>query len=117
VHNTYGERHAYLLPPANLPVVTAKTFYVSPFNQVDGYYLVQAPRPDDEVDITVTLHRGRSPAFPEFQANLRGQRRPATAKQIAIMQIIAPLAPLAVAARIRIQGIKLWLRRVPLVPR
>ena len=114
VHNTYGERHAYLLPPADLPVVTAKKFYVSPFNQVDGYYLVQAPRPDSEVDITVALHRDRQPAF---VANLRGERRPATTREVAIMQIISPLAPLLVAARIRIQGIKLWLRRVPVVPR
>ena len=37
VHNTYGQRHAYLLPPADLPVMTAKKFYVSPFFQVDGY--------------------------------------------------------------------------------
>jgi DUF1365 family protein len=114
VHNTYGERHAYLLPPADLPVVTAKEFYVSPFNQVDGYYLVQAPRPDNEVDITVALHRDRRPAF---VATLRGQLRPATTRQVAIMQIISPLAPLMVAVRIRIQGIKLRLRRVPVVPR
>ena len=117
VHNTYGERHAYLLPPADLPVMTAKEFYVSPFNQVDGYYLVQAPRPDSEVDITVALHRDRRPAFPEFTANMRGERRPATTREIAIMQVISPLAPLLVAIRIRIQGIKLWLRRVPVVPR
>jgi DUF1365 family protein len=114
VHNTYGERHAYLLPPADLPVVTAKRFYVSPFNQMDGYYLVQAPRPDSEVDITVALHRDHRPAF---VANLRGERRPATTRQVAIMQIISPLAPLVVAMRIRIQGIQLWLRRVPVVPR
>ena len=117
VHNTYGERHAYLLPPADLPVVTAKKFYVSPFNPVDGYYLVRAPRPDTEVDITVALHRDHRSAFPEFIANLRGQRRPATPRQVVIMQIISPLAPLVVAARIRIQGIKLWLRRLPVVPR
>jgi DUF1365 family protein len=117
VHNTYGERHAYLLPPADLPVATAKTFYVSPFFEVDGHYLVQAPRPGSEVDITVALNRGPREAFPEFIANLRGQRRPATAKEIAIMQIVAPLAPLVVAARIRIQGIQLWLRRVPVVSR
>lgn len=34
-----------------------------------------------------------------------------------MMQIISPLAPMVVAARIRIQGIRLWLRRVPVVPR
>ena len=114
VHNTYGERHAYLLPPADLPVVTAKKFYVSPFNQVDGYYLVRAPLPDKEVDITVALHRDSQPAF---TANLRGTRRPASAREIATMQLVSPLAPLVVATRIRIQGIKLWLRRVPVVPR
>jgi uncharacterized protein len=114
VHNTYGERHAYLLPPADLPVVTAKEFYVSPFNPVDGYYLVRAPRPDTEVDITVALHRDHRQAF---IANMRGQRRPATTREVAIMQIISPLAPFVVAARIRIQGIKLWLHRLPLVPR
>ena len=78
---------------------------------------MHAPRPDSEVDITVALHRDERPSFPDFTANLRGQRRPATIKQVAIMQIISPLAPLVVAARIRIQGIKLWLRRVPVVPR
>jgi len=117
VHNTYGERHAYLLPPADLPVVTAKKFYVSPFNQVDGYYLVQAPRPDREVDVTVSLHHESRPVSPKFTANLRGERWPATTRQVAIMQVISPLAPLVVAARIRIQGVKLWLRRVPVVPR
>ena len=68
VHNTYGERHAYLLPPADLPVTTAKEFYVSPFNEVDGHYLVQAPRPDGGVDITVALQRGPSGTFPMFTA-------------------------------------------------
>jgi uncharacterized protein len=114
VHNTYGERHAYLLPPADLPVLTAKEFYVSPFNRVEGYYTVHAPRPHDEVDITVALHRDHQPAF---VANMRGRRRPATASQVAIMQIVSPLAPLVVAARIRVQGVKLWLRRVPVVSR
>lgn len=114
VHNTYGQRHAYLLPPAAEPVPTAKELYVSPFNPVDGYYLVRAPVPGAHVDITVALHREHRQ---EFIANMRGQRRPATTGQVAIMQIISPLAPWLVAVRIRIQGIKLWLRRLPVIPR
>jgi uncharacterized protein len=114
VHNTYGERHAYVLPPADRPVVTNKTMYVSPFNAVDGHYQLRAPRPDTEVDITVALHRDTQPAF---VANLHGKRSPASARRIAIMQITSPLAPFVVAARIRIQGIKLWSRHVPVVPR
>ena len=42
VHNTYGERHAYLL---DVDVAgrahTDKTFYVSPFNDVSGTYDVR----------------------------------------------------------------------------
>ena len=48
VHNTYGGRHAYLLPPTgDQPAAVKKTLYVSPFNEVDGYYLVRAPLPDE----------------------------------------------------------------------
>ncbi|ORV09965.1 DUF1365 domain-containing protein [Mycobacterium celatum] len=114
VHNTYGERHAYLLPPANRAVLVTKKFYVSPFNPVFGHYLVLAPRPEHRLNVTVTLCGDGRPAF---VATLRGTRRPATAANVLRMQLRAPLAPLMVALRIRIQGIKLWLRRVPVVPR
>ncbi|MZG18546.1 DUF1365 family protein, partial [Streptomyces sp. SID5914] len=37
VHNTYGERHAYLLDPDEAGVAHVdKEFYVSPFHPVDG---------------------------------------------------------------------------------
>lgn len=114
VHNTYGERHAYLLPPANTPARVAKNFYVSPFNRVLGHYLVLAPPPDQQVEVKVTLS---GDGQPEFVALLSGTRRSATVGYIARMQLLAPLAPLMVALRIRIQGIWLWLRRVPVVPR
>ncbi len=114
VHNTYGERHTYLLPPANTPVLVTKKFYVSPFNPIAGHYQVLAPCPDQAVDVVVSLHGEGRPAF---VATLRGSRRPATVRQVVWMQILSPLAPLMVALRIRIQGIVLWLRQVPVVPR
>jgi DUF1365 family protein len=114
VHNTYGQRHAYLIPPADKPVPVAKKLYVSPFNRVSGHYQVQAPRPDKNLDVVVSLHDGSKPAF---VARLRGTHRPATLRHVTRMQIVSPLAPLLVALRIRIQGVALWLRRVPVVPR
>jgi cyclopropane-fatty-acyl-phospholipid synthase len=114
VHNTYGQRHVYLLPPANRPVLVTKKFYVSPFNPVAGHYQVLAPRPDRQVDVVISLHGDGQPAF---VATLRGTRRPATVGHVVRMQILSPLAPLMVALRIRIQGVALWLRRVPVVPR
>ena len=115
VHNTYGGRHAYLLPPSgDRPAMVTKKLYVSPFNDVDGHYLVRAPEPDDHLDVTISLHRDNQPAF---VATMRGTRRKASISQIMAMQVVAPLAPLMNALSIRVQGILLWLRRVPLVPR
>ncbi len=115
VHNTYGGRHAYLLPPdESRAVMVTKKLYVSPFNKVEGYYLVRAPRPAAELDVTISLHRDHQPAF---VATMRGKRLKAGIASIARMQFAAPMAPLMGALGIRVQGITLWLRRVPLVPR
>lgn len=115
VHNTYGGRHAYLLPPTgDAPAAVKKSLYVSPFNEVDGYYLVRAPEPDESLDVAISLHREHIPAF---VATLRGTRRRAGVAQVLRMQLIAPVAPLMGAVWIRIQGITLWARRVPVVPR
>jgi uncharacterized protein len=114
VHNTYGGRHAYLIPPdTGQPAMVMKKLYVSPFNDVDGYYLVKAPRPDSQLDVTISLHRENQPAF---VATLRGTRRPAGLGEIVRLQLVAPLAPLMGTLAIRVQGIMLWLRRVPVVP-
>jgi DUF1365 family protein len=115
VHNTYGGRHAYLLPPhGDRPAMVRKKLYVSPFNDVDGYYLVRAPLPDDELDVRISLHRDSQPAF---VATVRGSRRSASACELLKLQFVAPLAPLMGAIGIRVQGITLWLRRVPIVAR
>jgi DUF1365 family protein len=115
VHNTYGGRHAYLLPPhGDHPAMVRKKLYVSPFNDVDGYYLVRAPLPDAELDVRISLHRDNQPAF---VATVRGTRRRASIGELLKLQIVAPLAPLMGAIGIRVQGITLWLRRVPVVPR
>jgi DUF1365 family protein len=114
VHNTYGGRHAYLLPPTgDQPAAVKKALYVSPFNEVDGYYLVRAPLPDAELDVTISLHRENKPAF---VATLDGTRRKASIANVLRLQMVAPMAPLMGAMWIRIQGVTLWARRVPVVP-
>lgn len=114
VHNTYGQRHAYLLPPADTPVRVTKQFYVSPFNPVTGHYLVRAPLPGDSVTIDISFYQDNRPVF---AATMRGSGYPATVRRVTRMQLLSPLAPLLVTARIRLQGIGLWLRKVPVVKR
>jgi DUF1365 family protein len=113
VHNTHGERYAYLLPPAEAPVLVTKKLYLSPFNPVDGHYLVRAPRPERNLDITVSLHRDNQPAL---VTTLRGQRRRPDTAELLRLQLVAPLAPLMVALELRLQAMVLWMRKVPLVP-
>lgn len=81
---------------------------------MDGHYLVRAPRPEDNVHITVSLHRDNAPPF---VATLRGTRLAATVGEVARLQFVSPLAPLMVALRIRVQAIGLWLRGIRVVPR
>jgi uncharacterized protein len=110
VHNTYGGRHRYLLrPDARGRADVAKEFYVSPFFEVDGAYRMSVPVPGDRLDLTVALdHDGGRP----FVASLHGRRRAVTA-----WSVLRQTATLAVLSRIKFQGVRLYLRGLPVVAR
>lgn len=113
VHNTYGQRHAYLLHPDERSVADAeKAFYVSPFNDVSGRYRMSVPQPTDRVDVTVVLHRDDQRPF---VATWSGHRVHGGA-DLARACLRLPLSAWLVSARIRWQGIKLW-RKLPIQPR
>lgn len=111
VHNTYGDRHAYLLDPqASAPL--DKQMYVSPFHGVDGQYDVRAPEPDDRLSIAVRLRPAGGPAF---SASLRGTRLGPVGAGRASRA--AARAGLRDALLIRLHGIVLWARGLPIRPR
>nr|WP_218875649.1 DUF1365 domain-containing protein [Janibacter alkaliphilus] len=59
VHNTYGERHAYLLrPDAQGRSSQDKEFYVSPFNDVEGRYEIRTSLTPERVTVSIALHTG-----------------------------------------------------------
>jgi uncharacterized protein len=115
VHNTYGQRHAYLLHPDAAGRAEAdKDFYVSPFLEVAGRYLMRFSPPAERLQISMALRQdGATP----FTARVRGTARPATARTVLGAAVRYPMMSLRVAALIRLQGVKLWLRRLPVVPR
>ncbi len=115
VHNTYGGRHAYVLrPDESGRVTTEKVFYVSPFHAVEGRYQMRLPLPGDDLRVDLTYVRdGAKP----FVATVRGTRVPATTGSVLRTSLRYPLSTLVVAARIRLHGIRLWLKRLPVVPR
>ncbi|GLY27751.1 DUF1365 domain-containing protein [Kineosporia sp. NBRC 101731] len=116
VHNTYGGRHCYLVRTDDRGRGRVqKDFYVSPFEAASGaHYTMSLPEPGERLDLAITLHRpGQAP----FVTRVHGRRHIATRTTIARFALRFPLAPLAVAARIRLQGVKLWARGLPVVPR
>jgi len=111
VCNARGDRHVYLLPPdAGQPTMVKKRLRASPFTGDGGYYLVRAPLPTDELNVTISLHRENEPAF---VVTMRGSRRPATSAEVTRLQLVAPMAPLTGKVAMHIQGAMLRLRRVP----
>jgi len=115
VHNTYGQRHAYLLRPdergrARVP----KACYVSPFYPVDGRYLMSLPPPGDRLALAVVLER---PDGTRFSATVRGTAVPASARALLRAAARHPWSTAMVSARIRWQGIRLYRRGLRPVPR
>jgi DUF1365 family protein len=115
VHNTYRERHCYLLFPDEAGRARAdKEFYVSPFLDVGGEYLMRFGDPGPTLSVTIALRQGgRTP----LTATLRGRRRPATPSALVGLLLRRPLTTHRTSALIRWHGVGLWLRRLPVVPR
>jgi hypothetical protein len=115
VHNTYGERHAYLLRPDDDGRAEAdKKFYVSPFFDVAGRYRMRFSAPGPRLSITMALTRA---GITPFTATVQGTARPATARAVRRATLRQPFMSLRFSALIRLQGVRLWLRRLPVVAR
>ncbi len=115
VHNTYGGRHRYLLrTDEHDRAQTAKEFYVSPFYEVAGHYTMSLPEPADRLALSITLH---PPHGAPFVASVSGRRHPAHGTALIRLLLGRPWTTFAVSARIRWQGIKLYVRGLPIVSR
>lgn len=119
VHNTFGERHAYLLQGEGLAtgaeVVARKVFHVSPFAAVSGRYRFRfflrthgtAPRCLARIDLEDDEGR------PLLQTSLSGVLQPLTHAALRRAAWAQPLHSLMLVARIHWQALALWCKRVP----
>ena len=108
VHNTYGERHAYLLrPDESGRATTDKGFYVSPFHDVSGSYELRFALTRSQVATVVRLVRDGAPTF---SASFHGTPAPATPARLAWRVLRRPLMTYRVSMLSRWHGIRLWLR-------
>jgi DUF1365 family protein len=110
VHNTYGGRHCYLLRTDDQGRASVdKEFYVSPFLEVDGQYVMRLPKPGNRLSATIAL---RQSGKTTFSATMRGERGSGLR-----LLLRRPLMPQRVSALIRRHGIALYFKRLPIVPR
>ena len=115
VHNTYGERHAYLLDVDEAGRASAdKAFYVSPFLAVDGRYDLRFELGPDAVATSVRLRQHDAVVF---TAAFRGSPAPATTGRLLRVLLRYPFMTQRVSLLIRAHGVRLWLRRLPVVHR
>jgi DUF1365 family protein len=113
VHNTYGERHSYVLPVGKDTKLVRhgcpKNFYVSPFLSRDCRYQFRI-RPPGE-DIAVAIHEeegGRA----ILNASFAGERRPLTDVVLLKMLLAYPLMTLKVMVAIHYEAVRLMLKGV-----
>ncbi|MGZ4431244.1 MAG: DUF1365 family protein, partial [Gaiellales bacterium] len=89
-------------------------FYVSPFLTVDGRYRMSFAPPGDRLNVQMELVQD---GVRVFQASLTGRRVPLTNRSLARAAARHPLMTLRVTGLIHLQGVRLFLRRVPRVRR
>lgn len=123
VHNTFGERHCYLLddgfdigPGAELRA--RKVFHVSPFNPVTGEYRFRFTRVLQLDGVGSAERTGASIDYidgdgPILQTSIGGVARPLDGRSVRSAFFSYPLQSFGVVARIHYQALRLFLKRLP----
>lgn len=115
INNTpWNERHAYVLQVSSqtqpLTFNFDKQFHVSPFMPMAMHYQWQFELEEDAIWINMQLNQDDEP---QFDATLKMQFQPFTAKNMRRLPLRFPMQTLAVVWRIYWQAFRLWLKKTP----
>lgn len=126
VRNTFGERHFYLLDngadiPNGSELAARKVFHVSPFCAVEGGYrfrfmrVLRSPgRPMESTLACIDYHDNSGVLL---HTSVSGIGRPLTNGAVAAAFFSYPLLTFGVLARIHLQALRLFLKRLPFHPK
>ena len=118
VHNTFGERHSYVIPvEQNGRVVRQqcqKEFYVSPFMDLNLRYDFRITQPGDHISVAIRASNRRTPTM---VAVLSAHRRELSDAALLSALMSMGAVTLKVTAAIHWEALRLWLKRIRLRPR
>lgn len=103
VHNTFRERHSYVLP-AGAEQAADKAFYVSPFIDMDCRYEFRLTPPGDKVRIAINETQDDRPLL---YAAFTGGRHELTDAKLMRLFVTHPLMTLKVTASIHFEALRL----------
>lgn len=118
VHNTFGERHAYVLAvdgraARSEPWIRQradKALFVSPFNHMDMRYEFRLNVPGERQVVVVRVHDANGLLL---TASYTAARRPLDARHLLGLLAGMPLMTFKVFAGIHWEAFRLWCKRVP----
>ena len=108
VHNTFGERHSYVLP-AEARQGCDKAFFVSPFLPMGLRYEFQASSPGERIVVSIQASGADGPLF---RAGLSGGRRSLVDRQLLRVAVTIPFVALKATLAIHWQAVRLLAKGV-----
>jgi len=119
VNNTFGERHAYVIPVGDqsgdvIRQSCAKTFRVSPFMDMAMTYDFELSAPGETVRTSVNARDTKGELI--LSAIFTGARRELADAGVLTILVGFPLMTLKVVAAIRLEALKMWLKGLRLKP-
>jgi DUF1365 family protein len=118
VSNTFGERHAYLIPVSDpawpIRQTCDKRFYVSPFMPMHMTYRFRLTQPEAHFSLGITA---TAPGGPMIATAFAGRHAAFTDRVLLGAFLRMPLLGAKVLAAIHFEAAQLWLRGLKLMPK
>lgn len=115
VHNTFGERHTYLIEveePSGKIICQSgnKEFFVSPFIAMDCQYKFRVQAPNGHVRVVMRVEDTNGLIM---AASFNAERHPFSDFCLAKAFVRFPLMTAKVIAGIHLEALRLWLKKIP----